>query len=73
MNNDKSDIQGKGHGDAHDWKCVDTVYRATRYVCRRCGARFLHDYPRVPDIFQALAMAGVPAECVEPKPTESAP
>ena len=60
-----SDINGKGHGDAHDWRAGFTpASRQTPYTCRVCGAKFWHDYNHVPNIFDAMKRGGVPLECV---------
>lgn len=39
------------------------IGRPTTYRCTRCGARFDHHYHDVPDIFEAMKQANVPAEC----------
>lgn len=60
----RSDIQGRGHGDAHNWQHEGTSpSRTTYYKCRACGHKFGHHYPSEPSIFKAMFFDGVPAEC----------
>jgi hypothetical protein len=66
-----SDIQGKGYGSAHDWQNMGTYARATHYICRKCGAEFLHHYSRIPEIFKAIHFEGVPEQCVSPSETDA--
>ena len=64
-----SDINGKGHGDKHDWKRMYTPQvgsygiKYTEYKCMDCGSNFSHYYDRVPDIFLAMKQAEVPLTC----------
>lgn len=66
MNDKRSDITGEGHGSKHAWKYQRDLNRQTLYECIDCGVSFWHNYPRVEDIFEAMQISGVPAEC-EPK------
>ena len=68
-----SDVSGNGYGDDHDWYRGDTICRSTYYRCRRCGEDFMHDYPRIPGIHEAMYRSGrVSEHCSgltqEPKP-----
>jgi len=63
-----SHIHGEGHGSCHNWKGGETgPGRVTPYWCVDCGASFGHAYPAIPNIFEAMARAGVPNECVQPE------
>jgi hypothetical protein len=64
----RSDIIGEGYGDKHAWKYQCDATRQTLYRCADCGATFWHNYNRVPDIFEAMKICGIPAEC-EPATT----
>ena len=65
MANDlESDIRGSGYGSSHNWSRGWTgPSRTTPYRCRKCGAGFNHHYPSTPNIFEAMAKAGVPDAC----------
>lgn len=56
-------IQGSGWGFDHDWERGATVLRATLYGCRRCGEKFWHHYPRIPNIGQAMFLADISEHC----------
>lgn len=59
-----SDITGTGHGSAHNWKRGDTTpYKTTSYTCRSCGDAFIHAYDDIPNIFEAIKVAGVSEYC----------
>lgn len=59
-----SDINGEGHGSDHNWKHSHTSEgRQTLYKCVDCHHVFWHDYPHVPNIFEAMEKTGVPLKC----------
>jgi hypothetical protein len=64
-----SDIDGKGYGDKHDWRCRGTEqhsipeYRSTFFSCKNCGENFRHYYHRTPDIFEQMKKSLVSEEC----------
>lgn len=63
-NEEKSAIRGTGHGSKHLWERGFTgPSRTTHYLCKRCNIDFYHHYPSTPNIFEAMAKAGIPDEC----------
>lgn len=60
-----SDIVGDGFGAAHDWRANTPQDNSKRtfYVCAVCGAQFVHHYDATPNVFAAIAQAGVANEC----------
>jgi hypothetical protein len=60
----KSHIQGEGWGSDHTWVHGPTGSdKCTPYTCADCGAKFLHFYDKIPDIFEAMKKSGVPEKC----------
>lgn len=71
-----SDINGTGHGSAHDWQ-LDITDRfggekGTRYFCRHRDSLFVHLYDVEPNIFKAMEQEGVPPTCIGDKTKETA-
>lgn len=67
-----TDINGFGYGCGHDWKRGETIYRVTWYKCRVCGQAFGHNYPQVPNIFEAMARSGRVSDlCIAPSDDEA--
>jgi len=63
-NETESAIRGSGYGSTHTWERGYTgANRATPYQCKKCGVWFNHHYPSTPNIFEAMAKAGVPDLC----------
>ena len=46
---------------------------ALRWRAVRAGVQFLHAYNIIPDIFEAMAAQGIPAECPPASPAVSEP
>lgn len=61
--NPNSEVTGDGYGASHNWKKAPTVNRATLYKCADCEDFFLHHYAIVPDIHEAMKVAGMPDAC----------
>lgn len=66
-----SHICGEGHGSDHLWKRIKTaqvggapcLQKWTLYECARCDEPFVHRYDLVPNVFEAMAVQGVPPLC----------
>ena len=64
-----TDINGKGYGDLHDWKCIGTEQmqfprdRSTLFVCNRCGYIFTHWYHITENIHDAMKESGIKEIC----------
>lgn len=61
-----SHINGDGYGSCHDWREVNQVGHCTWYKCAVCDAEFKHWYHSTPNIFEAIANAGVVDYCTPP-------
>jgi hypothetical protein len=60
-----SDINGEGYGSSHNWAWKEQAgTHTTLYICRDCSEHFYHNYHHIDNIFEAMAKAEVPDECV---------
>ena len=66
-----SAIAGDGYGSSHAWARGKTAqvgaaaafFKRTDYHCAACGAHFVHPYDLMPNIFEAIELAGVVDRC----------